>query len=80
MTTNIPVTIDVSLFFNLAGTHASDFVLDGFNLVAATELTSTGGDGGGVYTIEVDTSNLVGFDENILGLIYTQTALTFTVT
>lgn len=79
LVTDIPNETDVSLFFNLAGTEAADFELDGFYLVAATELTNTGG-AAGVYTIDVTTSNLVGFDEDIASLQYTESGLTVTIT
>ncbi len=80
LTTDILPTIDVSLFFDLAGTHAASFVLVGNRVVAAASLTNTGGAGAGDYSIDVTTSNLVGYDEEISSLEYTKSGLAITVT
>jgi len=81
MTTDIPNTVDVSLFFDLAGTDSADFILDGFNLVAAVELTNTGAvSANGVFSIDISTSNLVGFDDSIASLTLAGDTVTFTVT
>lgn len=79
LSTDIANEVDVSLFFNLAGTDAADFELDGHFVKAATQLTNTGGDGAGNYSFTVDTSNLVGYDENIASLQFNDTiAITIT--
>ena len=80
LTTDIDATRDVSLFFDLAGTDAADFVLVGNRVVAAVQLTNTGGTGTGDYKIDVTTSNLVGYDEEIVSLHYTETDVPVNVT
>jgi hypothetical protein len=80
LTTDIANEDDVSLFFNLAGTDASDFELDGHFVVAKNQLTNTGGGGDGIYDLTVSTSNLVGYDEQISAFTLANDAFTVTVT
>ena len=80
LTTDILPTVDVSLFYNLAGTDGADFVLVGNRLVAAAQLTNTGGTGTRDYKIDVSTTNLIGFDDNIASLQFTDTDVPVNVT
>ena len=75
LTTNIVNTEDVSLYFNLAGTDAAEFELDGKFLLAAVDNPSAA-----AKSIDITTSNLVGFNEDITALQYIETALSFTIT
>lgn len=87
LTSDIANEIDVSLFFNgtdpssenPAGTDGASFTFDGHFLVAAEQLTNVGGGGDGIYDLSITTSNLVGFDENIGSLQFTQ-AVAITIT
>jgi len=80
LTTDIANEEDVSLFFGLTGADADKVELDGFYVKALVPMTLTGSDSGdAAYQFSVTTSNMVGFDENIGALQYTE-ALTFTVT
>ena len=80
LTTDVAPTVDVSLFYGLAGTDGSDFVLVGNRVVAAVQLTNTGGTGSGDYKIDVSTTNLIGFDDNIASLQFTDTDIAVDVT
>jgi len=75
LTTNVASTLDLSLFFNLGGADVADFVLDGKFLKAAVANPAAA-----AKVLNITTSNMVGYDQNIGALQYTETGLGFTIT
>ena len=75
LTTDIGPTEDVSLYFNLGGADVADFELEGKFLVAAIDNPAAA-----AKVLNITTSNMVGFDQNIGALQYTETGLGFTIT
>ncbi len=79
LTSDVDKTVDMSLFFSLGGADAALFELDGKYVKNVTQLTNATGTAG-VHTLNVTTSNLVGYDEVITALQYEETGLTITIT
>lgn len=79
LSSDVPKIEDVSLFFALAGADAALFELDGKFVKTVSQITNATGTGG-VHTLNVTTSNLVGYDETIASLQYVETGLTVTIT
>ena len=74
LSTDIAKVDDVSLFWELGGADLADFYLDG------KYIKSVGTPAAALKTLNVTTSNLVGFNSDDAALKYTETGLTFTIT
>jgi len=72
--TNIAKIDDVSLFILLAGTDAAEFYLDGHYLKSVGTPTAA------LKSIDVTTSNFVGFDTDDASLKYVESGIAFTIT
>ena len=79
LASNVAKTSDVSLFFSLGGADAALFELDGKYVKNVAEITNITGTTG-THTLNVTTSNLVGYDETITALQYEETGLTVVIT